>query len=955
MLSPIKVVDIELSQPLPLLRDLAGYISVQALVRLQGVPLGYIKAPISNGQCTPQTLGQLILDQYSWAMMAQHCKNALRRHATSEATRDLASNIADFDFAQFVASPLPDRPTLSPSVKLPSVTIAVCTRDRVADLALCLDALQPIDYPDLEILVIDNAPSQDATQRLIAQQYPHVRYICEPRPGLNWARNRAIVESQCDIVAYADDDVVVDASWVQALAQVFGEYPEVMAVTGLVVPYELETDAQVLFEMNGGFGKGFERQRYYVPKGDKIPWYRLGTGNFGTGANMAYRRSVFAEIGGFNPALDVGTVTNGAGDLEMFFRVLKAGHPLVYEPQAIIRHRHRREYAQLKSQLRNNGSVFAYFICAAKAYPEQMLAFGKLAVLWLASWHLRRVTTLALYPTRFPWELAWAELEGCWAGLGHYGKAYKNALNVDRNFSAEPRAAELQALFPQYFLPRQKRLPASPLRPAPSRHPASPLHPASPSRQRQAMAVRSIELTEPLRSLTDVTDYPTVRVFVNYRGCGQGHIDIQNHYQPVPLTDLIQAIVRNLWEKLLWPDRKLSAETRWHLVCEILRQHYLPSAKPVQIGLEIGLPEDVAVSVIVGTCDRPDDLRNCLQALCQQETPRPVEIIVVDNHPRSGLTAPVVAAFKGVKLIEEPRQGVAYARNAGIVASCGEIIITTDDDVTMSPQWLEKLITPFARADVMGVTGNILPVELETGSQQFFEHYGGLGRGFHSFEVNGDWFERSWLHVVPTWELGGTANAAFRAQIFQDRQIGLMDEPLGPGMPSGVGEDIYLFYKILKAGYTIVYRGDAHVWHRHRTTMTALRRQLFNYSKGFVSYNLTTLIKDKDLRVLSNFGFYLPLFHLKRIYDRLRGRSAYPIGLTLVEIAGNLTGPIALWRSYQRVKRDGRSLPYKINDNQPDDARHDRLDPPTILDSTAIPPSHPQSPSHAQFGQPKSS
>ena len=63
---------------------------------------------------------------------------------------------------------------------------------------------------------------------------------------------------------------------------------------------------------------------------------------------MAYRKSVFDQIGFFDPALDVGTVTNGGGDLEMFFRVLKHGYTLVYEPKAIIRHRHRREYADLK-------------------------------------------------------------------------------------------------------------------------------------------------------------------------------------------------------------------------------------------------------------------------------------------------------------------------------------------------------------------------------------------------------------------------------------------------------------------------------------------------------------------------------------------------------------------------------------------------------------------------------
>jgi O-antigen biosynthesis protein len=883
MLSPVKVVDIELSQPLQTLNNLVGYIRLQVLVRLHGVPLGELSLPVINGQCQAHDLGQAVLEKYSWAIVTTQLKNNL--HCPPDRHQ--------IDLAELVRTTAPSFPP-PPSQY---VTVAICTRDRPADLQLCLEALCGLasgqSRPIREILVIDNAPSNQATQQLVTQQYPQVRYICEPRPGLNWARNRAIVEAAGEIIAFADDDVVVDGGWVTALARVFAEQPEVMAVTGLVRPYELETDAQVLFEMNGGFGKGFERKQYYVPKGEKIPWYLLGTGNLGTGANMAYRRSVFTTIGGFNPALDVGTITNGAGDLEMFFRILKTGHTLVYEPSALIWHRHRREYAKLRSQLHNNGSVYAYFACAAQAYPDEARSFLRLGVLWFLSWHCRRAVTLAAHPTRFPHDLAWAELTGCLKIGGRYGQSSKNARQLAEKFATADRATELQALFPD----RHHRE-SDPVVVDPRRLPAS------------AVAVRSVELTQPLDPLTDVEQYASVRVFVHWQGGGLGHVDMANHYQPIYRTQLIHTIVIHLWERLLWPDRQINAESRWHQTCSVLRQHYLTPILAAQAGIPATLPAHVPVSVIVGTYDRPTDLQNCLKSLLAQVTPRRVEIIVIDNHPASGLTAPIVAQFPTVRLIEEPRQGVAYARNAGIIASNGEIIITTDDDVTMPAEWLEKLVAPFTRADVMGVTGNILPVELGATSQQLFESYGGLGRGFYAFEVSGDWFERSWMHVVPTWELGGTANAAFRASVFSDPEIGLMDEALGPGMPSGVGEDIYLFYKILKAGHTMMYAAEANVWHRHRNTMKALRHQLYNYSKGFVSYNLTTLRRDGDWRVLLNLGFYLPMFHLRRIYDRLRGKSTYPIGLTLVEIAGNLMGPIALLRSRQQVKRLGRSAPY---------------------------------------------
>src|SRR5207253_480742 len=109
---------------------------------------------------------------------------------------------------------------------------------------------------------------------------------------------------------------------------VFRDDRGTMAVTGLVQPLELETEAQELFERYGGFGRGFERRWYRVnfAAGERPVKLHGGAGKFGTGANMAFRRALFDEIGGFDTALDVGTVTNGGGDLEMFYRVLRSGH-----------------------------------------------------------------------------------------------------------------------------------------------------------------------------------------------------------------------------------------------------------------------------------------------------------------------------------------------------------------------------------------------------------------------------------------------------------------------------------------------------------------------------------------------------------------------------------------------------------------------------------------------------
>ncbi|MEW6126847.1 MAG: glycosyltransferase [Acidobacteriota bacterium] len=419
--SPIKVIAIDLKNRLTDLEPLADYETAQALVRSDGEPLGYATLPAQHLQNADALMNEAILARYS-AVIAHRLIGGDR--SSMAAAWSAVHNLVDSQIA-------------IQNKSIISVTVAICTRDRAVDLARCLDSIRALDYPVLEVLVVDNAPSSDATEQLVRSTYPDVRYVCELRPGLNWARNRAIEEARGDIIAYTDDDVVVDAKWINALARIFSENREVMAVTGLVAPFELETEAQVLFEKYGGFGRGFKRQWYGIdPQSNtRVASLYAGAGMFGTGANMAYRRNVFKQIGNFDPALDVGTVTNGGGDLEMFFRILKAGHTLVYEPSAIVYHRHRRDYAQLRTQITNNGiGLYAFLLRSALAYPEERLAFLKFAIWWLWWWNLRRLLISFKDPERFPRALILAELRGSFSGLLRYRKSKRNARKIAQSF-----------------------------------------------------------------------------------------------------------------------------------------------------------------------------------------------------------------------------------------------------------------------------------------------------------------------------------------------------------------------------------------------------------------------------------------------------------------------------------------------------------------------------------------
>jgi len=398
-----------------------------------------------------------------------------------------------------------------------------------------------------------------------------------------------------------------------------------------------------------------------------------------------------------------------------------------------------------------------------------------------------------------------------------------------------------------------------------------------------AIAVRTVDIAQRVDPIADVAGYRLTRVFVTDGGVLVGSVDIANARQPISAIRLREAIGNGLSYHLM--RRALEKQLALDRVSRLLPQ--------------------VPVSIVIPTCNRPDDLRRCLDALHRERPIRPREIVVVDNRPGPASPTPaVVRDFPDVRLVEEPKPGLSYARNCGFAAATGDILIAIDDDVVVSEGWLERLVAPFARREVMAVTGHVLPLELETRSQCEFEAYGGLGKGFNHFEVNGDWF-RSVRGAVPTWNIGATANAAFRAAIFDDPAIGMLDEALGAGMPTGCSEDTYLFYRILKAGHTIVYDPTAFVWHRHRRDAAALRHQIHCYSKGHVAYHLTTLVRDGDRRALVRLGYSLPKIYLRRAYARLRRRSDYPLNLILTEVAGTFAGPWALWQSRRRVRRLG--------------------------------------------------
>ena len=313
-----------------------------------------------------------------------------------------------------------------------SLTIAICTHDRTELLERCLESIQVHAAKSasvIEIIVVDNNPSDASTKHLVSK-YENVIYHCEPLAGLDFARNRALSVATGDIIAYLDDDVVIDRGWLRGLLSSINDHPDAGAYTGQVLPLELNTEAQILFEERGGFRRGFRRVHYKPARPDDI-YYPCNTGIFGVGANMAFRRSVLLDIHGFDNALDTGAPLPGGGDHDIFYRVVQHGRDIVYEPSYMVYHRHRTEMTALRKQYRSWGTGTMAFI--AKTYRNDQAQRPRIRrlVAWWFKNQFRQLAKSLLGRHSLPASMVVSETIGGIVGLcGEYGRSAKRVERI---------------------------------------------------------------------------------------------------------------------------------------------------------------------------------------------------------------------------------------------------------------------------------------------------------------------------------------------------------------------------------------------------------------------------------------------------------------------------------------------------------------------------------------------
>ena len=318
-----------------------------------------------------------------------------------------------------------------PSDPAPTCTVAICCKDRWDWLERLLDSLAPLRVEEdaFEVVVVDNASSDERVQAVCAAR-EWVRYVCEPLVGLNFARNRAIREASGDVVAFLDDDVVVDANWLSAMRRAWAANPDAGCITGLVLPMALDTEAQWLFELRGGFRRDFRPLRFGSER-YKERLHPCGAGRFGAGANMSVRRALVIRLGGFDEALDTGRPLPGGGDLDIFYRVLRSGATLVYEPQAAVYHDHRKEMHVLRRQYYTWGLGFMAFVAKSmRTDPSMRVPFRRLIIWWLY-YQFKRLAKRAAGREPIPVTMIFGEIWGGIVGLsGEYNRSRRRVAAI---------------------------------------------------------------------------------------------------------------------------------------------------------------------------------------------------------------------------------------------------------------------------------------------------------------------------------------------------------------------------------------------------------------------------------------------------------------------------------------------------------------------------------------------
>jgi GT2 family glycosyltransferase len=244
---------------------------------------------------------------------------------------------------------------MSTAPSLPRATLIVLNWNGRALLARCLPSIIRQDYPDAEVLLVDNG-STDGSVEWAASAYPQVRLLPQARNlGYAGGMNAGLRAAQGELIAFLNNDVILQADWLRHLAEAVLADARI-GIAGCKLLYPAETSAEGqgdLIQHAGGI------LRYPLALPDHIGFRQPDTGQFDalkdvdyvTGAAFMARREVLDQLGGF----DEGFFPGYFEETDLCFRARAAGWRVVVAPQAVGVH------LESRTTVRDSPAYYTWF------------------------------------------------------------------------------------------------------------------------------------------------------------------------------------------------------------------------------------------------------------------------------------------------------------------------------------------------------------------------------------------------------------------------------------------------------------------------------------------------------------------------------------------------------------------------------------------------------------------
>lgn len=268
--------------------------------------------------------------------------------------------------------------------------------------------------------------------------------------------------------------------------------------------------------------------------------------------------------------------------------------------------------------------------------------------------------------------------------------------------------------------------------------------------------------------------------------------------------------------------------------------------------------KEIALSAAICTRKRPLKLRRALQSLVAQSPP-PGEIIVVENAAENEAIEDLVREeFPSVRYTHEPRSGLDCARNRALREAVHEVVAFLDDDAVAEADWVHAIDRVFREGPRVGAcTGRVEALSLAHEAQRLFEDNGGYARGLQRIRLPAD--ARRALHGLPAPLIAWAVSVGSGCSMALRRDVGLalggFDELLDRGSVLHGGGDHDMLWRVLQAGFEVVYEPGALARHEHRSDRKAVLEQIAAHQRALIAFLVKSLRRAPLAQRLSLGGF----------------------------------------------------------------------------------------------------